>query len=215
MLRRPAERDRLLALYGGKWALAPEGEEHPLWKGVTGLEVAGRRLVLFENPRPVPELRWAGRVHRRSSLSGTLELVRSEDFDPFHDVALPGRRNENPSSGAAAGSVAVESAAADRASLTVDAAGPGHVVFSRTYLPVWKARLDGAPVPVGVANARDLAVAVPAGRHRVEIAYDRAPFRLGVALQAAAVLIALGVAVATRSRSRRPAAVASNATPSS
>ena len=153
----------------------------------------------------MPELRWAGRVHRRSSLSGTLELVRSEAFDPFGDVALPGRRNENPSGAASAGSIAVESAAADRAALTVDAAGPGHVIFSRTYLPVWKARVDGAAALVGVANARDLAVAIPAGRHRVEIAYDRAPFRLGVALQAAAVLIALGVTVATRSRGERPA----------
>jgi len=154
--------------------------------------------VLFENPRPVPELRWAGRVHRRSSLSGTLELVRSEAFDPIHDVAIPGRRNEDPSGEAAAGTVAVVAVAADCASVTVDAAAPGHVVFSRTYLPVWKARVDGAPAPVGVANARDLAVAVPAGKHRVEIAYDRTPFRLGVALQAAALLVAVGVAAATR-----------------
>jgi hypothetical protein len=210
----PTERDRLLALYGGRWALAREEEEHPLWQSVTGLEVAGRRLVLFENPRPVPELRWAGRVHRRSSLSGTLELVRSDAFDPFQDVALPGRRNEDPSGAAAAGSLAVEAVAADRASLAVEAAAPGHVVFARTYLPVWKARLDGAPVPVGVANARDLAVAVPAGRHRVEIAYDRAPFRLGVALQAAGFLAALGVAAATRPKDERPAVVASNTTPS-
>ncbi len=48
-----------------------------------------------------------------------------------------------------------------------------------------------------VANARDLAVAVPAGRHRVELAWDRGPFRRGVAIQAAAFLAALGVAIAT------------------
>ena len=55
------------------------------------------------------------------------------------------------------------------------------------------------PVPVTVANARDLAVAVPAGRHRVEIEYDRRPFRRGVAFQAAALLAALAVAAVTRS----------------
>ncbi|MEX0879052.1 MAG: hypothetical protein WD451_04890 [Thermoanaerobaculia bacterium] len=212
----PAERDRLLALYGGRWALAVEEDEHPLWRSVTGLEVAGRRLVLFENPRLTPELRFAGRVYRRSSLSGTLELVRSEGFDPIRDVALPGRRNEDPTGEPAAGRAVVESVSADRAAASVEAAAPGHLVFSRTFLPVWKARVDGRSAPVAVANARDLAVAVPAGRHRVEIEYDRAPFRLGVALQAGAFLLAVAVAVAVATRSTLiPRSVAMSTPPSS
>jgi len=60
------------------------------------------------------------------------------------------------------------------------------------------ARLDGLPAPVVVANARDLAVAVPAGRHRVEFEYDPAPFRRGVALEAAALLAAAAIAAGTR-----------------
>ena len=92
----PVERDRLLILYGARWALAEDGEEHPLFRPVTGLRVAGRRLVLFEAPRALPELRWAGRAWRRPSLSDALELVRSDRFDPFADVSLPGRPNLRP-----------------------------------------------------------------------------------------------------------------------
>jgi len=202
----PEERDRLLRLYGGRWALADEGEEHPLFRPVTGFAVAGRRLMLYEHPRPLPELRWAGRAWRRGSLSGTLALVRSERFEPETDVAFPGPRDEDPSQPATAANVTIDFAGADRAAATVEAEGPGHLVFSRAFFPTWRARLDGKRVPVTVANARELALAVPAGRHRVEIEYGREPFRLGVAIQAMGFLAALGVAVVTRERRPQPRA---------
>jgi hypothetical protein len=187
---RPAERDRLLRAYGARWVLAEESEPHPLFRVVTGLSIARERLVLFEDPHPVAELRWAGRAFRRRSLSGTLELVRSPLFDPQADVALPGARDVEPSAPATRGRILEADVHADRARAEIDAAGDGFLVFSRTFFPSWKARLDGAPAPVLVANARDLAVAVPAGRHSVEIAFDRRPFRLGVAVQALALLAA-------------------------
>ncbi len=196
----PVEHDRLLVLYGARWTLGEEGEAHPLFSPVTGLEVAGRRLVLSETAAPLLELRWAGRAWRRPALSSTLDLVRSERFDPGRDVALPGRAAADPSGPPVPARVAVESVDADRAAATVEAEGDGHLVFSRTFFPAWRGRLDGNPAPVVVANARDLALAVPAGRHRVEFEWDRAPFRVGVALETAAVLLAAAIAAATRSR---------------
>ncbi|HYR46601.1 MAG TPA: hypothetical protein VER78_06310, partial [Thermoanaerobaculia bacterium] len=62
--------------------------------------------------------------------------------------------------------------------------------------------LDGRQVPVLVANARDLAVRVPPGTHRVEFVYDRAPFHRGVALQIAAFLAIAFVAARTRRPSK-------------
>jgi hypothetical protein len=198
----PFERDRLLALYGARWVLAQDTEAHPLFHSLTGLEIAGRRLVLFENPRPVAELRWAGRVWRRAALSGTIELVRSDRFDQRRDVALPGRRDEDPAGPIVAAALEMEHVGADRAAAIVEAEGAGHLLFARTFFPAWRARVDGRPAPIAVANARDLAVAVPAGRHRVEFEYDRSPFRLGVALQAAAFALAAAVA-ARASRTAR------------
>ncbi len=194
----PAERDRLLALYGARWVLAQDSEAHPLFQPRTGLEIAGRRLVLLENPKPVAELRWAGRAWRRAALSGTIDLVRSDRFDPHGDVALPGRRDEDPAVAPAAATLEAERIGADRASATVTAEGAGHLLFARTFFSVWRARVDGQPAPIAVANARDLAVAVPAGTHRVEFEYDRSPFRLGVALQAVALAFAVVAARATR-----------------
>ena len=92
----------------------------------------------------------------------------------------------------------------ERAAGVVDAASPGWIILSRTYFPSWRGRVDGAPARVLVANARDLAIAVPAGRHAFELAWDRTPFHRGVAAQAAALAAALAVAAAT-SRRRNPA----------
>ena len=194
----PAERDRLLALYGVRWALATGPDEHPLFHPATGFEVAGQRLVLFENPRPVAELRWAGRAWTRSALSDTIALVRSEKFDPQGDVAMPGPAQRGPG----AGSRLRRPERRDRRRRPRrrrrwKRRAPGHVIFSRTYFPAWRARVDGQTAPVVVANARDLAVAVPAGRHRVEFEYDRSPFRRGVALQAGALLVAAILAAAS------------------
>lgn len=202
----PADRDRLLVLFGARWTLGEDGgEAHPLFRPVTGLEIAGRRLVLSETADPVPELRWAGRAWRRPALSATLDLVRSEAFDPRRDVALPGRAPADPIAPPLAARLEAVIVEPDRATATVEAEGDGHVVFSRTFFPAWRARVDGRPAPVLVANARDLAVAVPAGSHRVEFEYDGAPFRLGVGLQAGA-LVCLSILAAARGADR-PAAL--------
>jgi hypothetical protein len=184
--------------------LAREGEEHPRLRPVTGLEIAGQRIVLFENDRPLPELRWAGRVWRRTALSGTLELVRSERFDPHRDVALPGRRDEDASDLFVRARLESPSSEADRAAATIEAEGSGYLVFSRTFFPAWQARVDGIRAPTLVANAREIAVPVPGGRHRVELAYDRGPFRRGVAVEAAALVLAAVAAARTRVSLPRP-----------
>ena len=195
----PVERVRLLRVFGGRWALAEEAAPYPGARLVTGLSVAGRRLELFELPGPMPELRWASRPVRVASLSGALDLIRSGDFHPESDVALPGGPGEPAPEGVAA-AVTPLMIRADFASADVAAVSPGHLVFSRTYFRTWKAQIDGQDAPVLVANARDLAVAIPAGSHHVTFAWDRAPFQRGVGLQAAALAAILALAAAPAAR---------------
>jgi hypothetical protein len=179
----PLERSRLLHAFGTRWVLAEEGAEYPGFRLVTGFSVAGLRLALLELPDFLPELRWASRARNVASLSGALDLARTDAFRPDTDVLLPGApRSPALVEGPPARLTSVETSA-DRAAAEIEAVAPGHVVFSRTYFPTWKATLDGRPVPVLVANARDLAVAVPPGRHRVAFWWDRRPFERGVALQ--------------------------------
>jgi hypothetical protein len=198
----PVDRDRLLRLYGARWILAEEGEDYPSARPFTGVTVAGRRLVLFAVERPLPELRWASGVVRADSLSAALAIARSAALDPEKAVVLPGRGASRDAGGEALARLMPERVDADRADATVTAATPGHVVFSRTYFPAWKARIDGRPAPVLVANARDLAVEIPPGTHRLEMWWDRAPFHAGVAFQAAALLAAIGLVASASAGAR-------------
>ena len=198
----PEQASRVLRAYGARWVLDDQGRVHPFLRPVLGFEVAGRRLLLSEISEPVAALRWAGREFRRSSLSGALDLVRSERFLPESDVVLPGRSDRGPEGPEGRGTLRSARVGADAASADVAAENAGHVIFGRTYFSAWKARLDGRRVPVLVANARDLAVAVPAGNHHVEFEYDRAPFHRGVILQAASFLLILSVLASRWRRSR-------------
>ena len=184
----PEERSRLLRAFGSRWILAEENERYPTARFVTGVTVAGRRLVLLELPEPAAELRWAGLERRRRALSGALALLRSDRFEPQVDVVLPGS-SDGDAAQAARARLKVESVEPDAAAARVEAEGAGYVLFSRTYFPAWMARVDGREARVLVANARELAVAVPPGVHRVEFGWDRAPFHRGVALQSAALLL--------------------------
>jgi len=183
----PQERSRLLKLFGGRWVLAEAGNAVPDFHAVIGFSVAGRQLVLHETNAWAPELRWASRVARRASLSGSLELARSDLFRSATDVVLPATRDENAGPPTPPGTIAVRALEADRASVDTEAPAAGHLVFSRTFFPGWKAILDGAPARILLANGRDLAIAVPAGRHHVEVFWNPGPFRIGSLLQALAL----------------------------
>ncbi|HLN93028.1 MAG TPA: hypothetical protein VK389_04140, partial [Thermoanaerobaculia bacterium] len=110
---------------------------------------------------------------------------------------LPGAMDEPPGAPAPPANLAVKILEADRAQVDVDAPAPGHLVWSRTFFPAWKATVDGSPAPVLLANGRDLAVAVAPGRHRVEVAWNSGTFRFGVALQAVGLLAVVAIAVAS------------------
>jgi len=201
----PEERARLLRLFGARWTLGEARQYFSGFSPVTEFSVAGRRILLSESAAAAPEIRWASRAHRRASLSGALELARSDLFRAQTDVVLPADEDRGPGPAGPPAALRVKKVEAGRALAEVDAAAPGHLLFSRTFFSAWKATVDGASARVLLANGRDLAVAVPAGRHRVEFFYDVSPFRLGVLLQVLAFLLALAAAARELPRRPRPA----------
>jgi uncharacterized membrane protein YfhO len=80
--------------------------------------------------------------------------------------------------------------APDRVEIQAELSHPGFVVMLDTADPGWRARVDGAPAPVLTANVVFRAVAVPAGRHRIEMRYWPRGLTLGLAVALLAVAIA-------------------------
>ena len=73
---------------------------------------------------------------------------------------------------------------ADRLTIRTEAAQDAWLVVSQTVLPGWKARADGHPVPVAIADGTLLAVRVPAGTRIVSLRYLQAAWIVGLILSA-------------------------------
>jgi hypothetical protein len=103
--------------------------------------------------------------------------------------------------------VAVESDTPERLVVRTTTATDGVLVVSEVAYPGWQATIDGAPTPVYVADGLLRAVALPAGHHLVELRFESAALRIGVAISlltatAMSVCCALSL-VRSRPRSRR------------
>ena len=165
-----------------------------------------------------PAVRLAHVVREAPSLDAALEVLVGPDFDPATDVVVAGgasthRGSEEgtPVSSARRPGTAVI-LASEAEVLDVETRSPdgGVLVTDRAWLPLWTARIDGIETPVRVVDGFLLGVDVPAGVRRVRFEVDRRPFRVGIVLSVAGLLLLVGIAdrfrfgVALPGRNRGP-----------
>lgn len=79
-------------------------------------------------------------------------------------------------------------------SYEIETAEPGIAVFSEMWYPAWKAYVDGQPAEILRTNWSLRGVALPAGKHKVEMRYESDAFSLGSLISAAATALALALA---------------------
>jgi len=134
---------------------------------------------------------------RVSDGPAALEALLDPSFDPALEVVLAEGLPQR--AGAAfTGSSRILEIRPDRVRLETEASGAGYVVLVDGYDPGWSATVDGRQAPVLRANVAFRAVAVPAGRHAVELAYRPRAFTAGLAISAAALLAASVAAAGSR-----------------
>lgn len=135
-----------------------------------------------------------------------VEPLAHPDLEP-DGVLAPGRvaplavrvyrvRDPRPRVEASGSARVVEAAfSANAVSLAVEADRPEEVLVRDGWAPGWTARVDGEPAALR-ASGGHRSVAVPAGRHRVEMTYR--PPRLGLALAASALALVAASALGRR-----------------
>jgi hypothetical protein len=96
----------------------------------------------------------------------------------------------------------------NRVTIDVDTPGPALLRLADLWYPDWKAYVDGGRTPVLRADYLLRAVAVPAGRHRVEFRYESAAVRNGLVLSLASLLVVLAAFAVSWWLGRRPRAAA-------
>jgi hypothetical protein len=93
------------------------------------------------------------------------------------------------------GKVVVRAHEATRWVLDVEAAGAATLTLANPYFAGWEVRLDGRRLVAHQREGEPIELPVPGGRHRVEVAYHPASFRVGLALAALAAVALLACAV--------------------
>ena len=184
-----ADRVRLLAASGVGYLLK-EREREPaaleLLEPLGGEPVPGGVERLYRLRVTAPEVRFAGRVYGSASLNEALARLLDPDFDPRTATVLAGPRA--PASGAG-GSVEVLFRGPESLRLEVRADSAGALVVQRSFLPLYRATVDGRPEPLVAADLHRLALELPAGTHDVTITADRRPLGASLLLALAGVLL--------------------------
>jgi hypothetical protein len=176
--------------------------EHPDLKPLARIPAgaAGLEIRVYEVSAPWPRAYLGCRVLAASSVGDASRRPLQPGFDPIRDVALEGPGH----AACGAGSVARGRAVPGEERYEVQSDGPGYLVTRDSFAPGWTATVDGGAAPVLRANGKHRAVAVPAGRHVVDLRYRPPGLSLGLAMMglAAAACTALWIRPVMRGEPR-------------
>jgi hypothetical protein len=160
-------------------------------------------LMRVEDPRPRV---YAVDGTRVADGLAAARLLVDPSFDPRQEVVLPEGRTMAHDDAFDAECRLTE-ARPDRLRIEARLSSAGHVVATDAFDPGWIARLDGRAAPLLRANLGFRAVAVPAGRHDVEMIYRPHGLWPGLlATGSALVLVVAGLATTRRRGKSGPGA---------
>jgi hypothetical protein len=125
--------------------------------------------------------------------TNTARQLVQPDFDGARTVFLPPEAQAFISvSNETSARVVSQRFERERVAVEIAAAMPSMLVLSQAYYHWWRAEVDGEPARLWRANFAFQAVQVPAGTHRVRLAYVDRAFQVGALVS---ILTALGLAV--------------------
>jgi len=146
--------------------------------------------AVYENLTGFPRA-WVVDDYRVADREATRSALADDAVDLRRTVLLEREPPITPVAGDTTAPVTVEDLSDDASSFSVDLDRPGILVVSEVYYPAWKATVDGSPAPILRANRVLRAIALPAGRHRIEFRYDRSLLEKSAAVSAVTFLLTL------------------------
>jgi hypothetical protein len=189
----------ILAILNVRYVLWPDAQYGSLEgvEPVSQVQLADGRTWTSVHPYPgLPRARLVGSYRQVGEGEALAILLEDESFDPRVEVLLEDAPPFDPEPRAdgvphSPGAVRWIENLPDRLVLEVEADQPSLLVVSQNWFPSWVARVSGEPTPVLRADHALQAVAIPAGRHRVELAVESAELRQALLLSGFSLLIVL------------------------
>lgn len=161
----------------------------PIRDGQTELFRGRSGLAVYRNPAVQPR---AWTVHQATAVPEKDLPARAKAGEVSQEVFLAG---DAPALEACRESDRIRNLARSTNAIRLEAemACRGMVILSDTYFPGWRAKVDGAEVPIYAAYGVLRGVVVEAGVHRLELEYRPDLLRLGALLSSAGVCAAWGL----------------------
>jgi hypothetical protein len=195
---------RLLAI---RYVVSPQPLEIPWLHAV----YQGSAIV-FENTTALPRATLVGHTQVVGTPKEMLDSLVLAGRDPAHTTWLAS--DPGVALGGAAvdsGRVTITDSRLNRVSIDVDTPAPALLRLADLWYPDWVATVDGRATPILRADYALRAVAVPAGRHRVEFRFESKAVRNGLLLSCAGLAVALLLLLGGWLQARRAPAKAAEA----
>jgi membrane protein YfhO len=185
-------------LLGVRYVMLPPGAA-PIWPHLT-LAYEGRDARVFVNEHALPRAFLVFRA-RCAHDDEALWAIRGRRVDARTEVVLADCATPPAAGpGGGVGAVDVRAYQPARVRLVTDSEAPALLVLTDTWYPGWRARVDGRPATLWRADYAFRAVAVPAGRHAVELRFAPRSVVAGAALSALAAALAVALLAGGRRR---------------
>jgi len=163
-----------------RYYILRDPSERPSLQPLTPItSIAGQRVWLCEDPEYLPRAFFVTRVDAAATDAAVLDALCRTPAT-LRRVFVAGKRGPGLAGRKAPGRVAALELTPNRIRADVETKGDGFLFFSEAWYPAWTGFVDGVRVPVERVNVMFRGIAVPEGRHAVEMVYSSLPFRIGL-----------------------------------
>jgi hypothetical protein len=129
------------------------------------------------NDKALSRIYFVDNVEEKSSVD-ILNAVKSNSFDP-KELAFVNKLDFKFDKGDSTNTSVITLYKDEHVVAEVNAAGNNFLFFGTTYLPGWKALVDGIPTTIHKTNHGFQGIVVPKGKHKVEFIYEPKSFVAG------------------------------------
>ncbi len=141
---------------------------------------ANQNTIVTRYDKALPRVFFVNSVEQKSSVD-ILNAIKNDAFDP-QNVAFVDKLDFKYDKGDSTSTSRIVEYKDERIVVDVNAKGDNFLFHSTTYLPGWKAYIDGNLTKVYKANFGFQGIVVPKGNHKVEFVYEPKGFALGKSL---------------------------------
>jgi hypothetical protein len=153
-----------------------------------------QNTYVFRYDKALPRAYFVNNVEQKSS-SEILDAIKNSTVDP-KKTAYVDKLDFKYDAADSTATAEISENKEEHVTINTSTTGNNFMVFSITYLPAWKAIVDGAPTNVYKTNHGFQGIVVPPGKHKVEFVYEPKGFVFGKYLSLALNIFIISLVLA-------------------